>query len=175
MVATAWVMLKLTGRRPASVGDPIATRGDNMAAVTWVSTCGGAREGVFAHENARPPRSQGRVEPRCQARTRGGKHLGGRYIYEQSTVKGYLAAIKFFDKMYAGWDLPTSHCMIVAAGKGIDRAHGLTQKKARVRLPATWALLAQGKQVVSSMVDGGKVMWLGLALSYFLLCLASEL
>ena len=41
---------------------------------------------------------------------------------QQSTVRGYLAAIKFFHKMYAGWDLPTSHRMIVAVGKGIDRA-----------------------------------------------------
>ena len=58
--------------------------------------------------------------------------------------------------------------MIVAVGKGIGHAHGSTQKKAQVRLPLTWALLAQGRQVVTSMVDGGKVMWLGLALSYFL-------
>ena len=41
---------------------------------------------------------------------------------QQSTVRGYLAAIKFFHKMYAGWDLPTSHRMIVAVEKGIDRA-----------------------------------------------------
>ena len=84
---------------------------------------------------------------------------------QQSTVRGYLAAIKFFHKLYAGWELPTSHGMIVAVGKGIDRAHGMSQKKAQVRLPLTWALLSQGKQVVASMVDGGHVMWLGLALS----------
>ena len=40
------------------------------------------------------------------------------------TVRGYLAGIKHFHKMFAGWELPTSHCMIVAVGKGIDRAHG---------------------------------------------------
>ena len=92
---------------------------------------------------------------------------------QQSTVRGYLAAIHFFHKMYAGWELTISHCMIVAVGKGIDRAHGMPQKKAQVRLPLTWALLSKEKQVVSSMVDGGHVMWLGLALSYF--CCAARL
>ena len=57
---------------------------------------------------------------------------------QQSTVRGYLTAIKSFHKMYAGWELPTSHCMIVAVGKGIDRAHGTSQKKPQVRLPLTW-------------------------------------
>ena len=92
----------------------------------------------------------------------------------QSTARGYLAEVKFFPKMYAGWELPTSHCMIVAVGKGIDPAHGLTQKKTQVRLPSTWALLSQGKQVVASIVDGSHIMWSGLALSCFLLCRASE-
>ena len=45
----------------------------------------------------------------------------------------------------------------------------------QVRLPLTWAMLSQGRRVVASMVDGEDVMWLGLAMSYFLLCRASEL
>ena len=44
MLVTAWMMLELTGDRPASVGDPIAMRGDNMAAVTLDNKCGGARD-----------------------------------------------------------------------------------------------------------------------------------
>ena len=51
--------------------------------------------------------------------------------------------------------------------------HGKEEKQ--VRLPLTWALLAQGRQVVLSMGGGGYVMLLGLAVSYFLLCRASEL
>ena len=42
---------------------------------------------------------------------------------QQPTVRGYFAPIIFFHKMFAGWELPTSHCMIVAAGKRADRAH----------------------------------------------------
>ena len=43
-VVTAWVMLELVGNRPASEGDPALMRGDNVAAVSWVSQCGGARD-----------------------------------------------------------------------------------------------------------------------------------
>ena len=93
----------------------------------------------------------------------------------QSTVGGYLAAMNFFHKMFAGWALPTSHCMIVAVGKGIDRAHGMSKKKAQIRLPLSWSLLSQGRQALVSMEDGGRVMWLGLAVSYFMLCRASEM
>ena len=49
---------------------------------------------------------------------------------QQSTVRGYLAAIIFFHKMFAGWELPTSHCAILAVGRGTDRAHGISNKKA---------------------------------------------
>ena len=47
---------------------------------------------------------------------------------QQSTVRGYLAAIKFFHKLYLGWELTTSHYMIAAAGKGIDRFRGMSGK-----------------------------------------------
>ena len=94
---------------------------------------------------------------------------------QQSTVRGYLAAIKFFHKLYLGWELTTSHCMIAAAGKGIGRFWGMSGKNAQVRLPLTWSILAHGYLTVTSSQEGGYVMWLGLALSYFLLCRVSEL
>ena len=37
-------MLELAGDTPKSVGHPIVMRGDNVAAVTWVNRCGGARD-----------------------------------------------------------------------------------------------------------------------------------
>ena len=94
---------------------------------------------------------------------------------QQSTATEQLAAIKFFHKMFVECELPTSHAMTVAVGKGIDRAHGSTQKRVQVRLPLTWAPLAQERRAVTSMVEWGKVLWLGLALSYFSLCRASEM
>ena len=94
---------------------------------------------------------------------------------QQSTVRGYLAAIKFFHKLYLGWEMTTSHCMIAAAGKEIDRFQGMLGKNAQVRSPLTWSILAHGYLTVTSFQERGDVMWLGLALSYFLLCRASEL
>ena len=44
MVATASVMLELVGDRPAFERDPVLMRGDDVAAVSWVSRCGGARD-----------------------------------------------------------------------------------------------------------------------------------
>ena len=71
----------------------------------------------------------------------------------QSTVRGCLAAIIFFYKMFAGCELPTSHCMDLAVGRGIDRAHVMSKKKAQVRLPLTWAMFSQWRRVVAGMVD----------------------
>ena len=44
MVVTTWVMLELVGDRPDAEGGPILMRGDNMAAVSWITRCGGARD-----------------------------------------------------------------------------------------------------------------------------------
>ena len=45
MVVAAWVELKLIGESLASVREiPFAMRGDNMAAVTWLNKCGGAKD-----------------------------------------------------------------------------------------------------------------------------------
>ena len=96
---------------------------------------------------------------------------------QQSTVRGYFAAIYCFHQMFAGWELPLSLCMmIVAVEKGIDRAHRMhTKENKHVRLPLTWAMLAEGRQAVVSIGNGRYVVWLGLAVSCFLLCLRSEL
>lgn len=94
---------------------------------------------------------------------------------QSGTVRGYLAAIKHFHKMFAGWELPTSHCMIVAVGKGIDRAHGKSDVRPKVRKPLTWEMLIAGREAVEQMGETGSLMWKGLALSYLLLCRASEI
>ena len=74
---------------------------------------------------------------------------------QQSTVRAYLAAINFSHKMFAVWEPPTSHCMIVAVGKWFDRAHGTAKKKIQLRVPLTRAVLAHGRKVVANTEDGG--------------------
>ena len=44
MVVTAWVMREPVGDRADAKGDLMLTRGDNTAAVSWTSRCGGARD-----------------------------------------------------------------------------------------------------------------------------------
>ena len=61
------------------------------------------------------------------------------------------------------------------SGKRDRRIPGDVRKNAQVRLPLTWSILAHEYLTVTSSQEGGDVMWLGLALSYFLLCRASEL
>ena len=61
------------------------------------------------------------------------------------------------------------------SGKRDRQIPGDVRKNAQVRLPLTWSILAHEYLTVTSSQEGGDVTWLGLALSYFLLCRASEL
>ena len=65
--------------------------------------------------------------------------------------------------------------MVLAVGKGIDRVQGKGDVKPRVRKPLSWDMLWDGKNEVLTVEGGGPVMWMGLALAYFLLCRASKL
>ena len=46
--------------------------------------------------------------------------------------------------LLCGWKLPTSHCMVLAVGKGMDRAHGKSDVRPRVRMPLMWNTLTNG-------------------------------
>ena len=63
----------------------------------------------------------------------------------------------------------------ISCGKGDRLGARHVKKKAQVRLPLSWSLPSQGRQAPISMEDGGRVMWLGLAVSYCLLFRASQL
>ncbi|CAB1108257.1 unnamed protein product [Ectocarpus sp. CCAP 1310/34] len=51
---------------------------------------------------------------------------------QSQMVKGYLAAIKYFHKLYASWELLTSHFRVVAVGNAIDRLHARAETKETV-------------------------------------------
>ena len=61
------------------------------------------------------------------------------------------------------------------SGKRDRHIPGDIRKNVQVGLPLTWSILAHEYLTVTNSQEGGDVMWLGLALSYFLLCRASEL
>jgi len=96
------------------------------------------------------------------------------YKNQSQTVRGYLAAIKYFHKLYAGWELPTSHFRVTAVGQAIDRLHARADTPARARRPLTVDMIIAGRARAGSDTFR-KVTWMGIALSYFLLCRASEL
>ncbi|CAM9989498.1 unnamed protein product [Pylaiella littoralis] len=76
--------------------------------------------------------------------------------------------------MHIGWELPTSHFRVVAVGKAIDRVHARSKPKTHKRNPLTVPLLVAGGK--SARTETFRlVTWMGIALSYFLLCRASEL
>ena len=94
---------------------------------------------------------------------------------QSTTIRGYLSAIKYYHKMFGGWDLPTDHHMVVAVGKGVDRAHCRSDVKPKVRKPLTWDMLVQGWGFFANRGREWSAVWMGLALSYHLLCRASEI
>ena len=58
--------------------------------------------------------------------------------------------------------------MVVAAGKGIDRAHGKSDVRLKFRKPLTWDMLVQGWEILANRGHEWSVVWMGLALSYHL-------
>ena len=71
--------------------------------------------------------------------------------------------------------MPTSHCMVTAVEKGIERAHGKPEVRPKVRKPLSWYLLTGGRSDVAEVETEGWVIWSGLALSFHLLRRASEI
>ena len=94
-----------------------------------------------------------------------------------STIASKLSAINFFHKAVQGVELPIMHPYITTLKRGLKR----TQSEAgshdvKLRMQLTWPqLLAGSKATQWGNVVGGTVMWYSLALSYWLLCRASEL
>lgn len=107
--------------------------------------------------NLEPPQSDGREESvaskggwsRRSSEKRLTKFMALRcFTFENQSqiIRGYLSAMKYFHRMLGGWELPTSHCMVAAVGKEIDRAHGKSEIHPKVRKPLTWDLLTTGIQ-----------------------------
>ena len=95
---------------------------------------------------------------------------------QSTTVRGYLSAVKYYHNMFGGRELPMDHHMVVAVGKGIDRAHGRSDVRPKVRKPLiTWDMLVRGWEILANRGHEWSVVWMGLALSHHLLCRASEI
>ena len=65
--------------------------------------------------------------------------------------------------------------MVVAVGRGIDRGHGRSDVRPKVCKPLTWDMLVQAWGFLANRGHEWSAVWMGLALSYHLLCRASEI
>lgn len=68
-------------------------------------------------------------------------------LFEQSTVhcQWVLGRNTFYHKLYLGWDLPTSHCVLVATAQRADIIRGTSVKQTQVTSPITWSGVSRKK------------------------------
>ena len=92
-----------------------------------------------------------------------------------STISGKLAAVQYFHRMQVQVEVVTTSPVLQGALKGIARSHVENGTHHRTRLPVTWQMLLEGECLIPSWGDGGKVLWLCLSLSYFLLTRSDEM
>ena len=67
-----------------------------------------------------------------------------------------------------GLSLPSGNSLIKSVKQGIKRAHVEKGTLQRVRTPLIWGILTRMQESVPYWGVGGRVVWIGLALSYFL-------
>lgn len=84
---------------------------------------------------------RGRRAERCKRANPSLRCIGVFRVRTRATVRGHLAAIKYFHKVFAGWELSTAYCMVVAIGKRIYRAHGKSEVRPTIRRPLTRTML----------------------------------
>ena len=72
-------------------------------------------------------------------------------------------------------ELPTSSPLIKPALKGVARSHVVAGTTKRVRRPISWDALLGGQDLAPSWGPGGRMLWLSLALGYFLVARSDEI
>ena len=93
---------------------------------------------------------------------------------KMSTVAGKLVAVQYFHRR-AGIELPMRNMYLLQLKSGLARESAIHGEATRTRRPVSWVLLKHGIGLASEWGEGGRVLWLTLAVSYFFMCRASEL
>ena len=94
---------------------------------------------------------------------------------KETTIAGKLVAINFYHEQSVGLSLPLGTPLIKSVEQGIRRADVEKGPQQRARWPLTWGTLTRMQESVPYWGVGGRVVWIGLALSYFVMLRASEL
>ena len=90
------------------------------------------------------------------------------------TVAGELVAVQYFHRR-AGIERPMRNPYLLQVKSGLARESAIHGEATRTRRPVSWVLLKHGIGLASEWGEGGRVLWLTLAVSYFFMCRASEL
>jgi len=91
------------------------------------------------------------------------------------TISGKFAAIQYFHRTQAQVEVATTSQLTNCVLRGIARAQVELGVHRRIRLPVTWGMLRDGEDLEKSWGPGGRVMWLCLSLSYFLITRSDEM
>ena len=91
------------------------------------------------------------------------------------TISGKFAAIQYFHRTQAQVEIATTSQLTNCVLRGIARAQVELGVHRRIRLPVTWGMLRDGEDLEKSWGPGGRVMWLCLSLSYFLITRSDEM
>ena len=94
---------------------------------------------------------------------------------KESTIVGKLVAINFYHEQFLGLSVPMSNPLIRSVRQGIKRGHVEMGSQQKMRRPLTWGMLTEMQESVQAWGVGGRMLWIGLALTYFLMLRASEL
>ena len=87
---------------------------------------------------------------------------------KMSTLAGKLVPVQHFHRR-AGIELPMRNPSLLQVKSGLARESAIHGEATRIRTrrPVSWVLLKHGIGVASEWSEGGRVMWLTLAVSYF--------
>ena len=85
---------------------------------------------------------------------------------KMSTVAGKLVAVQYFHRR-AGIELPMRNPYLLQVKSGLARESAIHGEARRTRRPVSWVLLNHGIGLASEWGEGGRVLWLTLAVSYF--------
>ena len=67
---------------------------------------------------------------------------------QSATIESNLSAIKFFHRISRGFELDTTHPVILSALKGAARSHAEVGNQGTVRRSVSWAMLLAGKTLI---------------------------
>ena len=87
---------------------------------------------------------------------------------KETTIAGKLVAIIIYHEQCVGLSMPLGNPLIRSVKQGIKRAHVEKCTQQRVRTPSTWGMLTRMQDSVPSCGVGGRVVWMGLALPFFM-------